>query len=244
MLNMKSLNLYQNKFNKYGVDPRSLLWKSKGAAHQRFRQFWSEIDFNGKSVLDIGCGFGEFGKFLLKRYKDVDYTGIDIVPEFIKNAKSMVLGGKFFVGDYLKAETKILQVVTRGGESHGRSSRVVTWWNGHGVIEWQDPVYDIVVASGVLNSNMGGQNNLAFRKKAIAKMFSLTNDVLAFNTLGGHPAPENDKDSNIWYSDSVEILKYCMTLTRRVILRANYHPKDFTIIMYHVRKEEPEINSG
>ena len=204
---MKSLNLYQNQFKKFGVDPKSLLWKSRGAAHQRFRQFWAEIDFTDKKVLDIGCGFGEFGHFVIKRYKGVKYTGIDIISEFIEKAKGEVPGGSFFAADYLKDKL-----------------------NDH---------YDVVIASGVLNSNKGGQN-LAFRKNAIKKMFSLTSDILAFNMLGGHPAPSNKrslplcgkKDSNVWYSDSLEILEYCMSLTRRIILRSNYHSKDFTIIMY------------
>src|SRR6266852_4498513 len=102
---------YQKKFNKYGIDPKSLFWASKGAAHQRFRQMWAEIDFNGKSVLDVGCGFGE-----------------------------------------------------------------------------------------------------------MAKLFDLTDNILAFNMLGGHPAPENESASNIWYADSLKILEYCTSLTRRVIL--------------------------
>lgn len=213
MLNMKSLNLlqkskslfgksdslYQDRFKKFGVDPKSLLWKNRGAAHQRFRQFWAEIDFNDKKVLDIGCGFGEFGKFLLKRYKNVSYIGVDITSEFIENAKKEVPEGHFLVADYLRDKI-----------------------NGQ---------YDVVIASGVLNSNKGGQN-LEYRKIAIKKMFSLTSNVLAFNMLGGHPAPASRKDSNIWYSDSLEILEYCMSLTRRVILRSNYHPKDFTIFMY------------
>jgi len=209
---MKSLNLYQNSFKKFGVDPKSLLWKTRGAAHQRFRQFWAEIDFNNKTVLDIGCGFGEFGKFLLKRYKNVDYTGIDITAEFIEEAKKLVPTGKFRTIDFNKL-------------------------NGQ---------YAVVIASGVLNSNVEARlrgtsarqsDNLEYRKQAIKKMFSLTSDIFAFNMLGGHPAPQNDKDSNVWYSDSLEILDYCMTLTPRVILRANYHSKDFTILMFKPTKK-------
>lgn len=199
---MKSLNIYRNKFEKFGEDPRSLLWKSKGAAHQRFRQFWAEIDFNNKRVLDIGCGFGEMGKFLLKRYENVTYTGIDIMPEFIKTAKVKVPDGKFFVADFLKDKI--------------------------------NDQHDVVIASGVLNSTTEG--NMEYRKKAIFKMFGLTKKILAFNMLGAHPQPKNDKNSNVWYADSLEILKYCMSLTRRVIFRANYHPRDFTIIMQKVKK--------
>lgn len=202
MSNMKSLNLYQNKFKRFGVDPKSLLWKSRGAAHQRFRQFWAEIDFTGKKVLDIGCGFGEFGKFLIKRYKGVSYTGIDEVSDFINAAKGEVPEGKFEVKDYLKDKI--------------------------------DGTYNVVIASGVLNSNKEGQNR-QYRKKAIKKMFGLTSGVLAFNMLGGHPVTINKKGSNVWYSDSLEVLEYCMSLTRRVILRSNYHSKDFTIVMYKER---------
>lgn len=195
---MKSLNIYKKKFKEFGVDAKSLLWKNKGAAHQRFRQFWAEIDFDNKNVLDIGCGFGEMGNFLVKRYKNVKYKGVDIMPEFIKN------GRKFY--SHLDLET---------ADFHGLTNT---------------KLYDVVLASGVLNSNQ--KDNLEYRKKAIKKMFSLTNHILAFNMLGGHPAPKNDSKSNVWYADSLEILKYCFTLTNRVIMRHHYHPRDFTIIMF------------
>ena len=203
---MKSLNIYKAKFNKYGVDPKSLLWKSRGAAHQRFRQFWAEIDFSSKTVLDIGCGFGEFGNFLLKRYKNVKYKGIDITSEFIENGRKIY--------PQLSLETK----------------------------DFHDPtnseVYDVVIASGVLNSNT--TDNIGYRKKAIKKMFEHARYCFAFNMLGGHPAPENKKDGNIWYTDSLQILEYCLSLTRRVILRHHYHPRDFTIIMYKVKSQNGE----
>lgn len=203
----KSNKLYKEKFEKHGVSPKALLWKSKGAAHQRFREFWKEIDFNNKKVLDIGCGFGEMGKFLLKRYEGVDYTGIDILPEFIKEAKKQVPGGEFFVVDFLKDKI--------------------------------DDRYDIVIASGVLNSNSEDNiingDNMNYRRKAITKMFELTKKTLAFNMLGAHPQPKNNSSGNVWYADSLEILEFCMSLTRRVVLRANYHLKDFTIIMKKVK---------
>lgn len=202
---MKSLNIYRQKFKEFGVSPEALQWKSKGAAHQRFRQFWAEIDFDDKNVLDVGCGFGEMGNFLTKRYKNVRYKGVDIMPEFIENGKKIYPDLDLEVEDFFgqpKPET-----------------------------------YDTVICSGALNSNFGNkEENLEFRKRAIKAMFEHTTNVCAFNMLGGHPAPKNDKeDSNIWYSDSMEILEYCMSLTRRVILRHQYHPSDFTIFMYKVK---------
>jgi len=54
-------------------------------------------------------------------------------------------------------------------------------------------------------------------------MFGYAKNVLAFNMLGGYPQPENNPKSNVWYADSLEILRYCLDLTRRVIFKADYH---------------------
>jgi SAM-dependent methyltransferase len=193
---------YQEKFDKYGLDSRSLQWHQKGAAHQRFRQFWAEIDFNNKSVLDVGCGFGEMGKFLSKRYDGVRYTGVDIVPEFIDEAKKSSPQYEFKALDY-----------------------------------FENPLadkFDIVMSSGVLNLNI--KDNMGYRKSAVKVMFEHAKKVLAFNMLGSHPRPVSEAGSNVWYADSLEVLEYCFSLTRRVILRHNYHPVDFTIFMYPVKK--------
>lgn len=192
---------YQSKFRKHGVSPNSLLWKGKGAAHQRFRQFWKEIDFSNSSVLDVGCGFGELGKFLTKRYANVDYTGIDITPEFIREAKKLYPNLNFIEGDYLQTPL--------------------------------EQKYDIVVASGVLNSNV--PNNMAYRKSAIKTLFEGSKKVTALNMLGGHPQPKSDIESNVWYADSLEILEYCLSLTRRVVFKSDYHPRDFTLFLYHIK---------
>jgi SAM-dependent methyltransferase len=198
----KKKTQYQKRFSRFGFDPRSVQWQSLGASHQRFRQFWAEIDFNNRSVLDIGCGFGELARFLNKRYKNVDYTGVDIVPEFIAQAQKRFPHNKFQLRDILTDPL--------------------------------DKKFDIVLASGVINTNV--KNNLKYREKAIKIMFAHAKRVFAFNMLGSYPQPKTKKGSNVYYADSLEILKYCLTLTRRVLLRHHYHPKDFTIFMYPAKK--------
>ena len=149
-------------------------------------------------------------KFLGKRYEGVSYTGVDIVPEFISEAKKKYPNYDFIDLDYFS--------------------------------EPLSQKYDIVLASGVMNSNISSteadaDKNLEWRKNNIKVMFEHTKRVLAFNMLGAHPQPNNDPLSNVWYSDLVEVLEYCLSLTRRVILRANYHPTDFTIFMYPTKSE-------
>ena len=77
---------YQGKYRKYGVDPRSLFWVRRGAAHQRFRQIWAEIDFNGKSVLDVGCAKGFMLHDFMKVIPGIKVAGVDISEYAIDNA--------------------------------------------------------------------------------------------------------------------------------------------------------------
>ena len=198
----KIRKFYQQKYAIYGFNSRSLSWRHIGAMHQRFRQFWAEVDFNGKNILDVGCGFASFARFLNKRYCDFTYTGIDIVPEFVEKSRKRYPQHRFFLGDY-----------------------------------FNDPIkenFDVIIASGVLNSNV--PDNYSYRENAIKVMFDHTDKILAFNMLGSFPVPENKKSSNVWCSDSLRILKYCLSLTPRVILRHHYNPKDFSIFMFKVER--------
>lgn len=89
--------------------------------------------------------------------------------------------------------------------------------------------FDIVISSGVLNST--SENWLESRKEMIKELFELSQEVLAFNMAGSfQPIKPTDKVS---YAPAMEIFKYCITLTPKVILRSNYHAKDFTVLMYH-----------
>ena len=132
------------------------------------------------------------------------------------------------VEEYVKNRTKV-KFIAEARKIYPDSRFVVCDYITDPIIE----KFDVILASGVLNSNV--PDNMEFRKKAIKVMFDHTKKVLAFNMLGAHPQPKNDRPKNVWYADSLEILKYCMSLTRRVILRANYHPTDFSIFMYPTR---------
>lgn len=91
---------YQKSLQKYGPGLRALQWRSKEAAELRYQQLTADIDFAGKSVLDVGCGFGDIIPFILKKSKKFEYTGVDIVPEFIKLAQKKYPKHQFFIRDY------------------------------------------------------------------------------------------------------------------------------------------------
>ncbi len=97
---------YQNSYKKYGVSPRALKWCSEKAARQRYEQIVMDINFYRQSILDVGCGFGDIIPYITDKADVFNYTGIDIVPEFIREAKKIHPKHKFIVGDYFKQPLK------------------------------------------------------------------------------------------------------------------------------------------
>lgn len=193
----KHIKGYQKKFKKYGVDPRALQWSSGKAAKLRYVQLVVDIDFNGKKVLDIGCGFGDIITYIEKKTKKFSYTGVDIVPEFITVAKKEYPKHKFIVRDYFENPLK--------------------------------KSFDIIMSSGTLNANVKGA--VSYRKKAIKIMLAHAKEAVIFNMAGSSPQPKNKKENRVYYADSYDILKFCLTLSSKLIFRSNYHSKDFTIVI-------------
>ena len=85
---------YQKLFKKYGVKPAALGWV-KGKQKTRFKVIAEIGDLKNSSLLDIGCGFGDFVDYLESKKIKFDYTGIDINPEFVKIAKELHPKEKF-----------------------------------------------------------------------------------------------------------------------------------------------------
>ncbi len=92
-------NYYGSKLKQYGHDTRSLGW-IPGGRKARFTALTGIGDLNGSRILDVGCGFGDLYGFLRGRGIQVDYTGIDINPEFIEIAKNAYREARFIAGDF------------------------------------------------------------------------------------------------------------------------------------------------
>lgn len=79
-----TLKRYQCRFNKLGETPKALGWGGREDQIERFETMYKHYDFNGKVIMDIGCGFADLYSFLVSRGVESEYVGIDIVPEFIE----------------------------------------------------------------------------------------------------------------------------------------------------------------
>src|SRR5690554_5397591 len=80
---------------------------------REFIQEFSDLLKTGAYILDLGCGPGNVGKFLMEQNKRYRLVGVDLSPEMLKLAKRYVPKGRFILMDLrdLKLEERFDAVI-------------------------------------------------------------------------------------------------------------------------------------
>jgi len=95
---------HEERIARFGADASEALgWKACSKQPSRFLDFEQLGDFNGRSVLDIGCGHGDLIDFLSERTENFSYTGIDQAEEFLRIAlqrHSKDSRARFLLGEF------------------------------------------------------------------------------------------------------------------------------------------------
>ncbi|MFQ5581762.1 MAG: class I SAM-dependent methyltransferase [Mariprofundaceae bacterium] len=93
------IDKHRDSLTRYGYSPHALYWSSREIQEIRF-QALAEVGIEaGDSVLDVGCGFGDFKAWSEAQGRALDYTGIDLSPDLLAEAKKHHSDGEFFAGD-------------------------------------------------------------------------------------------------------------------------------------------------
>ncbi|HXL73017.1 MAG TPA: class I SAM-dependent methyltransferase, partial [bacterium] len=72
-------------------------WKTAESQRVRFEEFNRVGSLKGSKILDVGCGLGAFWGYLQEKEIPVRYTGIDLFPEVIQEARRFHPNVKFEV---------------------------------------------------------------------------------------------------------------------------------------------------
>lgn len=83
----KSIKRYGDRYRQFGYDCRTLGWSSRESQQLRFKVLQEIGNLDGRRILDVGCGFGDFYDFLRAQGLRFDYTGYDISQELIDEAR-------------------------------------------------------------------------------------------------------------------------------------------------------------
>lgn len=93
---------YNERLKKFGATIDTLASGTEERHNLRFK-ILTEIGIqNGDSVLDLGCGFGDFNKYLNENGFSVNYSGYDINPSLVAEAKRKFPSVTFEVKDIVK----------------------------------------------------------------------------------------------------------------------------------------------
>ncbi len=82
-----AIERYNERLARLGPTPQALGWRSREQQALRFSMLAGLGDFDGCSVLDVGCGFADFYDYLVGHGKRVAYTGVDINPRILEVAR-------------------------------------------------------------------------------------------------------------------------------------------------------------
>lgn len=95
------------------------------------------------------------------------------------------------------------------------------------ILKIDKPKYDYILASGIFNRKV--KNHEKFLKSSVLNMFKLCKIGIAFNIMS---VKADFKEKNEYYAEPDVIFRFCLNISRKVVLRHDYMPHDFTIYIY------------
>ncbi len=102
---LKNKKFYAKSIKEYGITPGGVHWKNKKTQYKRFEILTNGIknDIKSSSVVDAGCGFGEY--YIYLQNNDLlpkSYYGIDCEAQMISIAKKRCNTSSFYKRNILK----------------------------------------------------------------------------------------------------------------------------------------------
>ncbi|SIN77697.1 Methyltransferase domain-containing protein [Sulfurivirga caldicuralii] len=86
---------------RHGYRPQALFWQERGVQIARFGVIADAMLSAPASLLDVGCGFGDFYAWLHEHGMTPDFTGIDLSPDMIFAARSRFPQAQWLEGELL-----------------------------------------------------------------------------------------------------------------------------------------------
>lgn len=80
---------YDDLVECFGVDPRACDYGRPETQARKFDVLTQVAPLDGKSVLEVGCGFADLARFIQNRGNNITYTGIDLSPRMVAEAQRL-----------------------------------------------------------------------------------------------------------------------------------------------------------
>jgi SAM-dependent methyltransferase len=103
----RNVQLYTALTEKFGPGVRALNWSSRNSQQKRFAVLTQVGRLQAASILDVGCGLGDFLDWVQGAGMEVRYTGVDITPRMIESARARFPGKAFILGSLFDAQDQL-----------------------------------------------------------------------------------------------------------------------------------------
>lgn len=158
-------SFYNQRYQEQGDDISSVGWCDKPSQWLRFDMLFRDYDPRGKTILDVGCGFGDLYEFLTEKYGDnFSYIGIDISGELITQAQ----------------------------KKHCEINAMFYQCELFSLAKYTDEPIDYAIESGMLSFKIKDNNKYA--QEVMGNMFELSRDGVALNFLSDQVDYQLDKN--------------------------------------------------
>jgi SAM-dependent methyltransferase len=98
---LETINYFSELVKEHGIESSSVDWANRASQERRF-EILAEIGcLNDCTVLDVGCGLGDLLPWLQQRYMNLKYSGIDVTPDLIAQARRRFPSADFRICDIL-----------------------------------------------------------------------------------------------------------------------------------------------
>ena len=97
-------DFYDGLIQKYGHDPRACDYGRAESQRIKFQVLSEVAPLENSSLLDVGCGFADFADFLQARFPGLQYSGMDLCPAMITEARNKRRGNMSFLHETEWAE--------------------------------------------------------------------------------------------------------------------------------------------
>lgn len=196
---------FENRIEEADTDARALGWDTRESMEKRFATAAELYDFSGATVLDVGCGFGDFYQFLTQRGEQpAGYFGIDI--------------------------SQMILEIARDRNADPRT----TFEERNIFVEpFETRTFDIAVEFGVLNYNFEEVSNREYLRTYMRQAYESCDAVLV-NCLSDYREGDWEWEEFVHYYSPEKAFADAQELTRDVTLKHDFEPipqKEFHLLL-------------
>jgi len=210
---------YEDKVRRFGFDHRGLGFRNRSSQEKRFEAMLSLGDFNGRRVLDVGCGFGDLYEHLCRNGIDVDYTGVDLSRDFLAFLIERDIHPLYTGLDVCEPMIERCEERFPSGAGRFLAGDVLAF-------EPEEP-YDYVVASGLFGLDGPGARERIL--PSVARMLEWCRIGAAVNFLSA--SYKRQVPGRVYVHPALAVA-YAVAHAPAIRLDHTYLPNDFTLYLY------------